>query len=135
MEKFFEFECRVIDWANDKIRVNFLSGVGNIKTIGKKIDTREYDYVKPKIAEIDKYTETETLKFSLESNFKNELIVDYSPTLDGLSTLIVVMTTDERDQNAYNSFNFDTAALWDEFWFAEKSRMLLTTSTYILGEQ
>ena len=80
-------------WANDKIRINYLSGVGGIRTIGKRIDTRDYEYVKPKRDQIDKFTETEELKFSLFSNFKNEFIVDYNPKLDGLRTMIALFTT------------------------------------------
>jgi hypothetical protein len=55
IETFFEFECRVMPWANDKIRINYITGVGGVKTIGKRIDTRDYDYEKPKRNQIDKY--------------------------------------------------------------------------------
>ena len=84
-------------WANDKIRINYLSGVGGLRNIGKRVDTRDYDYVKPKRDHIDKFTETEELQFSLFPNFKNEFLVDYNPILDGLRTFIVLMTTDNDD--------------------------------------
>ena len=80
-------------WANDKIRINYLSGVGGIRTIGKRIDTRDYNFVKPKLNQIDEYTGTEELKFSLHPGFKIEFIVDYNPKLDGLRTMIALMTT------------------------------------------
>lgn len=34
-DTYFNFECRVMPWNNDKIRINFLSGVGGIRIIGK----------------------------------------------------------------------------------------------------
>jgi hypothetical protein len=63
-ETYFELECRVMHWANDKIRVNFLNGVGGIRNIGKAIKTSDYGFKSPKLSEITKYTESETLKFS-----------------------------------------------------------------------
>jgi hypothetical protein len=46
-ETYFDFKCRVMPWTNDKIRINFLTGVGGIKTIGKRVDSRDYGYKKP----------------------------------------------------------------------------------------
>ena len=134
-ETFFDLTCRVMPWANDKIRINYLAGVAGIRTIGKKIDTRDYDYKKPTLDEIDKYEETENLKFSLYPNYKIELIVDFNPMLDGLDTMIVIITTDDADQDAYNSYVFSDPPSWDKFWFDEQSRMLLYSNTYTLGKQ
>jgi hypothetical protein len=135
IETFFDFECRVMPWTNDKIRINYLNGVGGLRNIGKKIDTRDYDYQKPTIDQIDKYVESENLRFSLVSGFKSELLVNFSPILDGLSTFIVMTTTSIKDPDAYNGFFFTKSTLWDDYWFDERTRMLLFTEPYVLGSQ
>ena len=118
-------------WNNDKIRINYLSGkdIAKEKMVGKFIDTRDYDYKKPKKREeLTIYQETEELIFSLSSNFKNELIVEYDPVLDGLKTYTALFTTGETNHKEMNNnYYFNSAPLWNDFWFRNTSRLLLIT--------
>lgn len=137
-EHFFDLECRVMPWNNDKIRINYLIGqqILNKKVIGKFIDTRDYNYTKPKKREdLTIYKESEDLIFSLSSNYKNEIIIDYDPILNGLRTFTALFTTDEPNGDKDNGYNWEYSLLWDEFWFRNTTRILLMTEAQVLGKQ
>lgn len=36
---------------------------------------------------------------------------------------------------AYDGYFFKNSGMWDDFWFANTTRMLLYTNDYVLGEQ
>ena len=136
LNRYWKFDCQMQTWANNRIRLNFLMGVGGRRAIGKLVDSRIFlrsDDVEAIIVNPD-LPDVENVTFARSSTAINQIdIVFNEKEFDGLKSQFALYKTNEGP-TAFNNFNFSTPELWDDIWFGENSTYLAKSEEFILGK-
>lgn len=119
---YYDWECSIMPWASDKIRLYYNAGLRNRRMIGKELDSRAMPAEVGREAEAKntQLKQVENFNFSQATDFKGELVLKYDEVeLKGLETFVIIYYTSvANDTEKYDNWTFSTSALWDDFWFA-----------------
>ena len=95
VESLFPFNCRAMRWANNRIRVQYYSGVGQpFKGVHWKSDEVGDGFNKISNTEVAGVNKTETFFLKRVSFYKNGLRFDHSKAFDGLFAMFIVFSTE-----------------------------------------
>lgn len=136
LEYKYDFRCQVMQWTNDKIRVNYFAGIKEERVLGKVIDSREDIEIGRDAEQNNPDLETvEVLRFNKATNFKGEIQVQYNERLYDMTTFIIIYHTSiSNDTEIYSGWTFSNSAEWDDFWFAEENTILYYSQNFIIGQ-
>ena len=89
LNRFWKFDCQMQLWANNRIRLNFLMGVGGRRSIGKLVDSREHERM-TNVEEVfgdPSLPDVESVTFARSSTAINQIdIVFDEKEFDGLKS-------------------------------------------------
>lgn len=139
-KKHIEFGCKLMDFANDKIRIQFnipfqydptplnstfvVSDPETANLLKDELDVR---------LEVSD-EELQELNFKRSNDYRQQVFVYFDlEELAGLSVFSYAFhTRDGHDGSKYNNWEF-TVREWDHFWNNEHTTMLFGTNTFVLG--
>ena len=138
LNRYWRFDCQMQLWANNRIRLNFLMGVGGRRSIGKLVDSRVHQKTTPPDIEAilsnPDLPDVETVTFARSSTAINQInIVFDEDEFDGLKSQYALYQTNQGPE-AFSNYNFSTPKLWDDIWFDENSTYLAKSEEFILGK-
>ena len=86
IDTIYDFDCRVMHWYNDKIRIQYNMGLTNFTGIGKIIDSRyrPKDMSREGLSRNSSVNTSDIITFTRNGEFVNDIRVVFNPELDGL---------------------------------------------------
>ena len=134
----YDWNCDIMPWASDKIRLYYRAGLLNERILGKKLDSREPPFLRGRIEEKnnERLEVVEHLNFSQVTDFKGEIVLEYDEVvLQGLKTFAILYHPYEyKNTSDYDNWRFSTPEIWDEFWFSEDNSILYWSETFVVGQ-
>lgn len=123
----YDWNCDIMPWATDKIRIYYRAGLLNERIMGKKLDSRK-PVATGRLAEANnkELEVVEFLNFSQTTDFKGEIVLKYDEEVfKGLkSQVIIYHTYVANDTTLYDNWTFSKPILFDNFWFSKNNSIL-----------
>lgn len=142
VESHFHFTCKMMGWANEKLRLVFYLGIPaiNEKIIGKQIDTRLEDEInldRNNLADNEDLKESPKMQFKRGSRFKNQISLVFDDLFKGNTVNLIICSVDSDELNNklnYNGWIFEDKLIWESFWLASSTNVLYNSMEHELGK-